>query len=100
MSAAQIRGRNNKARGKAIERTVAALVGGQRVPDSGGMAADVETEKVVYEVKSRQSPPWALWQRAWGQARHAAEKTGKEPRLVLSFIEKQKRTYYEIRRLG
>ena len=79
------RGRNNKARGKSVEREVARLVGGKRVPDIGGEFADVQTETAVYEVKSRQSRTPALIAKAWHQATVAAEATGKDPYVVLAY---------------
>ena len=93
------RGRNSKARGKSIERIVAALYGGKRMPDTGEHWADVQTESLVIEVKSRQTPTFALIREAWDQAQTAADATGKAPLVVLSFLDGGKRVFWEVRRI-
>ena len=80
------RGRNNKKRGKRVELEVAKIVGGYRVPDTGGEFADVQTETAVYEVKSRQQATPALFAKAWHQATVAAAATDKTPYVVLAFV--------------
>ena len=98
----QARGRNNKVRGKALERVVAKLYNGWRNPDNGSKVADVETDYLVIEVKSLSHEPFAVLKKAWSQADHAAEATGKEPRVVVSFKVNGRRKghYYELRRIG
>ena len=94
------RGRNSKRRGKSIERVVAAMYGGRRMPDTGEHWADVQTDTAVIEVKSRQSPTPALIREAWGQAATASEATGKVPLVVLSYLDGGKRVYWEVRKIG
>lgn len=90
------RGRNAKARGKAVERVVARLYGGTRMPDNGAHWADVQTETAVLEVKSRQTATPALIREAWDQACTAARATGKVPIVVLSFVDGGRRTYWQV----
>lgn len=93
------RGRNSKARGKAVERAVAKLYGGQRMPDTGAHWADVQTITACIEVKSSQKTTPALIRGAWDQAETAARATGKEPLVVLSYVDGGRRTYWEVRKL-
>lgn len=93
------RGRNSKARGKAVERVVARLYGGTRMPDTGAHWADVQTTTACIEVKSRQTATPALIREAWDQACVAARATGKEPIVVLSFIDAGRRVYWEVRKI-
>lgn len=79
------RGRNNKLRGKSVEREVAKLVGGRRNPDNGEKQFDVQTDSSGYEVKSRRSATPRLIAGAWEQAAHAAEQTGLDPYVVLAY---------------
>ena len=96
------RNRNNKVRGKSVEREVARIVGGQRIPDIGGEFADVQTTTAVYEVKSRQTPTPALIAKAWHQATVAAEATGKDPYVVLAFAAGpgKPREFWLVQRIG
>lgn len=96
------RGRNNKLRGKSVEREVAKLVGGRRNPDNGDKQFDVETETAGYEVKSRQSPTPALIRGAWEQASIAAERTGLDPYVVLAYTPGQghPREFWLVKRLA
>ena len=93
------RGRNSKARGKAVERIVARLYGGQRMPDTGTHWADVQTATAVIEVKSRQAPTPPLIREAWDQAETAARATGKVPLVVLSYVDGGRRVFWELRRV-
>lgn len=105
MISPQARGRNNKSRGKSYERVVArllALLWGEPVrrnPDTGGKVADCESAHDVIEVKSVQGPTYALLLRAWGQAEAAAEKTGKTPHVVLSFVDNGRRVFWHVQKL-
>lgn len=92
------RGRNSKARGKSVERQVAERVEGKRIPDGVGYG-DVQTVTSVYEVKSWQRPTPQWLQRAWAQALQAAAETGKDPNVVLSTVDGNKRSYWLIRPL-
>lgn len=92
-------GRNNRVRGAAVERWVARLVGGWRNIDRGGKWGDVQTVDRVVEVKSRQTPTPTLISGAWAQAVDAAEHTGKEPSVVICYIDGGKRSAWEVRRL-
>lgn len=101
------RGRNNKNRGKANERRVAAERGplerhfGEpftRNPITGSALADCESEHWVVEVKHRQAG-LALIRNAWGQAAAAAEQTGKRPALLLSLKEEGKLVDYVVVRV-
>jgi len=93
-------GRNNRARGASVERWVAKLVGGWRNIDRGGAWGDVQTVSRVVEVKSRQTSTPNLIAGAWEQATEAAAKTGKEPSVILCYIDGGKRTAWEVRRLA
>ena len=102
----QRRGRNNKSRGKLYERKVAQILSclwGKAVwrnPDSGTKAADCESDDSVIEVKSCQTPTYALLRKEWGQTMDAMRKTGKKPYVVLTFVDDRKRTYWLVQRLG
>lgn len=89
------RGRNSKARSKSVEREVAHLVGGQRIPDGVGHG-DVQNTGCVFECKSHQRPSPKRRLEAWAQAEHAAEVTGKDPALVETYIDGGKRTFWLI----
>ncbi len=93
------RGRNNRERGKAVEREVAALYGGWRNIDRGGKWGDVQTETQVIEVKGRQTSTPKLIAGAWDQATEAAENTGKDPLVVLTYIDGGKRSVWEVKRV-
>lgn len=93
------RGRNSKSRGKAVERMVAKLFGGVRMPDTGAHWADVQTPTAVIEVKSRQVPTPPLIREAWAQACVAALATGKVPIVVLSYVDGGKRTFWQVTKL-
>ena len=95
----QKRGRNSKQRSKAIERDVARLYGGQRIGDTGGHFADVQNLTHVIEVKSRQMATPALIREAWDQAETAAKATGKDPLVVLSYLDHGRRVYWEVRKV-
>lgn len=74
------RGRNNRARGGAVERDVAKLLGGYRTgSDRSGKIGDVQTTACVYEVKSRRQATPKLIAGAWDQLLEAAENTEKDP---------------------
>jgi len=92
------RGRNSKARGKSVERLVAKLVEGKRIPDGTGYG-DVQNVGNIYEVKSwqRPTPQWLL--KAWGQATDSAAATSKEPYVVLSTVDGGKRRFWKISEL-
>lgn len=90
------RGRNNKLRGKAVEREVATLFEGKRMPDTGEHWADVQTETAVIEVKSRQVPTPKLIRDAWDQAETASRATGKVPLVVLAYIDHGRRTFWQV----
>lgn len=96
----QRRGRNNKRRGKAIEREVLRLVRAVfqthawRNPDNGDQVADVESRDSVYEVKSNQRPTPARRVKAWSQAKEAERQTGKKPYVVETYIDNGKRTFW------
>lgn len=107
-------GRNNKARGKAVEREVARLVDGKRNPDNGAQQGDVYSplgclfcldgtyewhKGSVVEVKSRQTASPSLMKRAWSQALAAAEETGREPWMVLSYVDGGRRTYWIVKEM-
>ena len=98
-------GRNSKARGKQEERNVLKLLQEhfgeefKRNPDNGTKVADVESENIVVEVKSRQTAPWRLLQDAWAQAEKAAEDTGKEPYVIVSNIQNRRRVRWIITKL-
>lgn len=109
-SEASRRGRNNKNRGKAIERTVAQLLDNfdfsvlsldrfHRNPDNGVKVADLESDRHVVEVKSRLTPTFALVRQAWEQADAARKETGKDPLLVLSFKDDGQRTYWLVKKI-
>jgi hypothetical protein len=84
MTDASTRGRQNKNRGKDVERQVAQLVGGQRIPDGVGHG-DVQNDGTVFEVKSRRAATPKLISGAWAQAERAAVLTGKDPSVVLAY---------------
>lgn len=98
-------GRNNKIRGAQEERNVLALLESYfgetftRVGNRGTSSADVESETVVVEVKSRQSSSWRLLRDAWAQIEIAAEETGKEPWLVISNIDSRRRVRWLVTKL-
>lgn len=94
------RGRLAKQRGKSVERVVAKLYNGKRMPDTGAHWADVQTDTAVIEVKSRVTPTFALIREAWDQAQTAATATGKDPLVVLSFVDEGRRVYWEVRRIA
>ena len=96
------RGRNNKRRGKSIEREVMRLVRtvfqtrAWRNPDNGDQVADVESLDSVYEVKSNQRPTPARRVKAWSQAKEAERQTGKKPYVVETYVDNGKRTFWLI----
>lgn len=98
-------GRRSKSRGKQEERNVlkrlSQFFGEQflRNPDSGFKIADVESPTRVVEVKSRQTKSYALLLTAWEQAEAAHIQTGKEPWIVLSFLDKGKRVRWLVTKL-
>lgn len=75
------------------------MYGGQRIGDTGAHWADVQTVTACIEVKSRQAPTPALIRGAWDQAETAARATGKQPLVVLSYVDGGRRTYWEVRKL-
>ena len=104
-TANQIRGRNSKRRGKAVEREVLRLVQSiwqstaWRNPDNGDQVADVESEDSVYEVKSNQRTTPARRVKAGSQAKEAERQTGKKPYVVETYIDNGKRTFWLIQEL-
>lgn len=104
-AAARQRGRNNKMRGKSIERRVAKLLTRLRAmpfnrnPDNGTKVADIESHAEVVEVKSMQRATPPILRRAWLQAEAAREETGKEPRVVLSYVDDNRRTFWLVTKL-
>ena len=101
----QRRGRNNKRRGKSIEREVLRLVRAVfqthawRNPDNGDQVADVESRDSVYEVKSNQRPTPARRVKAWSQAKEAERQTGKKPYVVETYIDNGKRTFWLVQKV-
>ncbi len=93
------RGRGNRARGAEVEREVAELYGGWRNIDRGGKWGDVQTEVLVIEVKSRQAATPQLIRTAWAQAIEAAANTGKDPLVVLTYIDGGKRSVWEVKKV-
>ena len=100
-------GRNNKRRGKAIEREVRDLLiqlhPGQlawRNADNGNQVADVETDCAVYEVKSNQRPTPQRRVKAWSQAKEAERQTGKVPYVVETYIDNGKRSFRLVQQLN
>jgi hypothetical protein len=95
----QKRGRNSKARGKSVERQVAKMLGGQRIPDGVGHG-DIQTIGAVYEVKShmRTSPKELL--HAFEQVEEAARITGKDVGgVVNTYVDNGKRVFYLVTKL-
>ena len=98
-------GKNNKVRGAQEERNVLALLQSyfgeefHRVGNRGTSSADVESETLVIEVKSRQSSSWRLLRDAWAQIEVAAEETGKEPWIVVSNVDARRRVRWLITKL-
>jgi hypothetical protein len=71
-----------EAKWKKVEREVAAIVGGVRVPNVGKAAPDVICRRWCIEVKLRSRPP--LWlERGLSQAEAAAKERGLAPLLVI-----------------
>ena len=143
MNEQQQRGRNNKRRGKAVERSIRARLLDffgrfielpedpegldeivYRHKDNGKPVSDLETfsledeawrmdgpdgpggvdtsylpmEAAVIEIKSRQTPPPQWFLKAVSQAEEAAEKTGKRPYIVASYLEDGRRVVYVTRK--
>ena len=92
-------GRNNRTRGASVEREVAKVIGGWRNIDRGGAWGDVQTTTRVVEVKSRQQATPKLIAGAWEQVTEAAEKTGKDPSVMLCYVDGGKRSMWEVRRI-
>ena len=98
-------GKNSKARGAQEERNVCPILAAHlgeefhRVGNRGESSADVESDTFVVEVKSRLTSTWTLLQEAWAQAEKAAEQTGKEPRVLVSFKDNGRRTRWLITKL-
>lgn len=98
-------GRNSKVRGAQEERNVLPLLKAHlgedfhRVGNRGASSADCESDHYVVEVKSRQTATWRLLLDAWAQVGEAVEETGKEPLVVVSFIDDRKRTRWIITKL-
>ena len=98
-------GKNNKQRGAQEERNVLELLKAyfgeefHRVGNRGSSSADVESDNIVVEVKSRQSSSWRLLRDAWAQIEQAVEETGKEPWLVISNVDSRRRTRWLITKL-
>lgn len=90
------RGRNSKLRGKAIERSVARIYDGQRMPDSGKENFDVLTDHFAIEVKSSVSSTPKRLQKAWAQACQGAERHHKVPLVILSYVDGGKRVFWEV----
>jgi hypothetical protein len=105
MNEHQRRGRNNKRRGKMVEREVLRLIRALwqttawRNPDNGSQIADVESRESVYEVKSNQRPTPARRVKAWSQAKEAEKQTGKKPYVIETYIDNGKRTFWLIQEL-
>jgi Holliday junction resolvase len=98
-------GKASKVRGAQEERNVLPLLKTHlgedfiRVGNRGASSADCESETFVVEVKSRQSATWRLLLDAWAQAEQAAQETGKEPRVLVSFVDNRRRTRWLITKL-
>lgn len=98
-------GRNNKNRGKQEERNVLEPLATHfveefhRNPDNGDQVADVESENYVVEVKSKTTGSPAQLIKGWGQVLEAERQTGKEPFVVLSFVDKGKRVRWIVQKL-
>jgi hypothetical protein len=98
-------GKNNKSRGKQIERNVLKPLAEffsevfWRNPDNGDQVADVESEHYVVEVKSKITGSPAQLIKGWSQAQAAEKQTGKKPYVVLSFVDKGKRVQWLVEKL-
>ena len=93
-------GRNNKNRGKTVERFVArTFFGTERQPTTGRGGADIETATHVVEVKSRQQPTPALMREAWQQVTGYAILTGKQPVVVLAYKDDGRWSYWRLEKL-
>ena len=70
--------KNNRLRGKAWEKRIAAVLKGKRNLDKSRPHTDVETKTHVYEIKSttQACPSWLA--KAWNQGEMAAEESEKE----------------------
>lgn len=94
------RGRNNKARGKSVEREVAKLLGLSRNRDGGPLGTpDLESETMIVEVKSHQNstPKWIA--NAWEQVMKAPDNSDRERVTIHTFVDSGKRSIYLIKRL-
>lgn len=93
------RGRNSKARGKAVEREVGKLLNATRNRDGGPKGTpDLENETHIYEVKSHQTPTPRWIADAWEQIMSAPE-DGRARGTVHTFIDERKRTIWLIQRI-
>lgn len=114
MDEAARRGKNNRARGLAIERKVRDLLkkymntDAWRVPIRGGPAADVITDRgrcplclheecdrleLAVEVKSKSTDIPAFLAKAFRQSYQASDETGKVPLVVVSYKDGHLRRY-------
>ena len=98
-------GSNNKKRGKQEERNVLIPLMEHffqpfhRNPDNGNQIADVESKDFVVEVKSKTTGTPAHLIKGWSQVSEAQKQTGKEPYVVLSYVDKGKRVRWIVRKL-
>ena len=94
------RGRNSKARGKAVEREVAKLLGLSRNRDGGPRGTpDLESDTMIVEVKSHQTPTPRWIANAWEQVMNAPDNSGRERATIHTFIDGGKRSIWLIKRL-
>tara|TARA_R100001443_G_scaffold102813_1_gene111063 strand:- start:49 stop:456 length:408 start_codon:yes stop_codon:yes gene_type:complete len=114
MNEAARRGKNNRARGLAIERKVRDILMrymntiAHRIAIRGTAAADVETDlgicpyclhtecevELAVEVKSKQTATPAFLQKAFDQINAATLEVDKQPLVVVSYKDGHKRSYY------
>lgn len=117
-TANQRRGRNNKNRGKALERRVAKLLAAlhqvntaERVTDQGRSYPDIhfegfcplcggEDREYVVEVKSRQQGTPTYLIEAWEQATRGAGLTDREPFVILTYVDDGRRVFWLVKQMA
>jgi hypothetical protein len=78
--------KSQRARWKRVERQIAALMGGQRIPLLGRKGQDIDVPYFFVEVKSRQGIGEYLWSDYFAQILEGAQEAGetvKVPAIVL-----------------